>query len=337
MRIDRFTEIVNIDDRVFLFNIKTGAMDEVNTHIANELLKLQRKGSFTPLECNLKESLIEEMIDRGYITYYSDREETDERKWFLAKHKEKAKKEEKTASLLLDNVVGNNWCYKDSSIENLAMGKIKFVDLLKNIGNNDLTNKIDLWLLLQNRIDDWEWIDREVSINGLKINSLFTIVKNKTELEEIKNWIKITPSAPTVVHIKYEKEEFGYFTFTKVDNKIINKENNIIFLSKHPFFCPFIYKTFFVDGSGNISYCVKKLINKEQIGKIDSTTRKITFEHGWGEKLFTANCDKSDSCIYSIYCSNMCPYLNSIYKNGDECSLVQLFESLLVKKIKCMM
>ena len=95
MRIDRFTEIVNIDDRVFLFNIKTGAMDEVNTHIANELLKLQRKGSFTPLECNLKESLIEEMIDRGYITYYSDREETDERKWFLAKHKEKAKKEEK--------------------------------------------------------------------------------------------------------------------------------------------------------------------------------------------------------------------------------------------------
>ena len=78
MRIDKFTEIFNIEEKYFLANFRTGAVDEVENYIIKEINKLKEKGSFTPPECGLKESLIEEMIERGYITYYSDNEEADE-------------------------------------------------------------------------------------------------------------------------------------------------------------------------------------------------------------------------------------------------------------------
>lgn len=338
MRIDKFTKIINLKNKVFVCNVKTGAMDEIDPSIANEINKLEPLNSFTPLETNLKESLIEDMIDRGYITYYSDKEETDERKWFLEKFKEKAKKAEKTASILLDDMIGNNWCYTDSFTENLTMDKIDFINLLKDIYNKNLAGKIDLWLLLKNRISDWEPIARNVNENGLIINSLFTILKDKTELIEIINWIKNTPSAPRIVNVKYEKKESEYSTITKTNDEIIIKNNKSIFMNNYAFFCPFIYKTFFLDRNGNISYCIKKLINKEQIGNIifADHTKELKNGHRWSEKLFTAICDKPDSCIYSIYCSKMCPYLISRHEsnNNNECCLLPILDGLLKTKIQ---
>ena len=338
MRIDKFTKIVNLTDSLFICNIKSGAVDAVDKFIVDEIEKLSILKSFTPLESNLKESIIEEMINRGYITYYSEKEETDERKWMLEKHKEKLKKEEKTVSLILDNVVGSCWCYKTDSFENLTVGRLEFVELLKNIKNRKLASKIDLWLLIKNRIKDWAWIVGETSKNDLMINSLYTLIYDNIELKEISDWIRGTPTAPNVVQIKCENKNGTYLTFSKEDSKTIHVTNNIFFMSKHPFFCPLIYKTFFMDNNRNISYCVKKLLNEKEIKQNSITPLKNTPEIRSANGLFSTNCEQSDKCIFSIYCSRMCPYLVSIYNNMtlEDCNLIPIFNSLLETKIKSM-
>jgi len=333
MRVDKFTRIIKIENENFLCNTKTGAIDEVDKFTANEVDRLQLIKSFTPLECNLSESLIEDLIERGYITYYSDKEETDEREWFLEKHREKAKKTEKTASILLDSVIGNNWCYEDAKLENLAMIKANFISLLKTISNKKLTNKIDLWLVLKDRINDWEWINNNVNKNGFSINSIYTIIKSEAELKKILTWFKTTPNTPKLLNIKYEEEDFKYFTLIKNNDNRIAKKDNVIFMGKHPFFCPFIYRTFFINESGSISYCVKKLVNV-----IDTMVKEITFENGWSKELFAHNCNEPDNCAYSIYCTKICSHLTSNYKskNNNECNLVPIFDNLITEKIKSM-
>lgn len=338
MRIDRFTKIVNIENSFFVCNIKTGAIDAIDKFIADELDRLTIKNSFTPLECNLKEQLLEEMINRGYLTYYSEKEEIDERKWLLEKYKEKVKKEEKTISLILDNVVVRNWCYKTDSVENSSIGKFELVKLLKYINNKKLANKIDLWLLLKNRITDWKWIVREVNKNNLMMNSLFTIVKDPIELEDISTWLKSTATAPKVLQVKYENNEDEYIALTMDDSNTITVQNNTLFLNKHPFFCPFIYRTFFIDKNCNLSYCMKKLLHEEKVILNNSALPKYTLLSGWSKELFSTNCEEPNGCIFSIYCSKMCSYLGSINnnRNSKDCNLIYLFNSLLEKKIKSM-
>lgn len=180
MKIDKFTEIFYLEKIKFLVNFKTGAIDVVEDFIINEINRLKKKGSFTPLDCELQESLIEEMIKRGYITYYSDREEADERRWAFERYKEKAKKEKKTISILLDSIVGKKWCSSEtdstlrdvSSFDNLPMSKDEFENILKAINKEKLADEIELWLMLKSRINDWVWIKEEIDKNGLKIKNL---------------------------------------------------------------------------------------------------------------------------------------------------------------------
>ena len=112
MRIDKFTEIVNYKRRHFLFNSLSGAIDEVDREVIEKIMSLSNAGSFTPLESGLKEAFINYMIERGYITCYSDIEEDDEKKWFFEKYKERIKKEKKTASIVLDSIVAKKMVWR---------------------------------------------------------------------------------------------------------------------------------------------------------------------------------------------------------------------------------
>lgn len=340
MRIDRFTEIFIVEGRTFLVNFRTGAIDEVEDSIIKEINKLKKKGSFTPLECGLKEPLIEEMIERGYITYYSDKEEADEIKWSVERYKEKAKKGEKTASILLDSSVGRKWCYSAKYSEDISMNRVETENILRAISKGNLADEIDLWLNIKDRELEWTWIKGEAGKNGLKIKNLYTFAKNETELEEIKNWLKNSILFPITINVKYKPEDFVYISLFKQEMENIYEKKRVTFIAKHPLFCPFIYRTFFIDKKGNISYCVKKFVDGDKTGRIDIVTGELNLENGWSKGIFSAFCDKYNDCIYSIYCRKICAFLNCSYedqKSGDECNIISTIKRVMEEKIRSMM
>ena len=338
MRVDKFTKIIKMNESHFVCNIKMGTVDAIDNCTADELEKLRLVNSFTPLECNFSESLIGEMINRGYITYYSEKEELDERKWFVEKLKDKSKKQEKTLSLFIDDVVGRNWCFQSNSNENIYIDRSGIVKILKDINNQKLARKIDLWLLLIDRKNDWDLIVHNINENKLLINSLYTIIDNDEEIKKISSWMISKVTAPKIINVKYKNSKAEYLTLEKEVNNIIKVKSNLLFINKHPFFCPFLYITFFVDKNFNISYCGKKLLCDKELFENKITFHETEYAKGRGNDISAQVCENPESCIYSIYCNKMCPYLLSLYNdsNNGYCSLIPLFDSLLESKIKSM-
>lgn len=346
MKIDKYTEIFNVGERHFLFNFKTGAMDEVEEYLINEFGELKNKGSFTSRQCKLKESLLEEMAERGYITYYSDKEEEDERRWLLEGYKEKAINEKKTASLLIDAIVGRRWCCCDDAgvweneVASLSLDRSKIGNILNAICAGKLADEVNLWLLMKNREDDLLWLKEEAGKKGVTIRNIYTYARDEAELLDIKtNKQSIIPSFGTI-NIKYKPQKWSYLSFSRKNGKDITEQRRAIFLENHPFFCPFIYRTFFVDMENNVSHCVKKLAEGEKIGNLDIGMGQLTLKHGWGREQFTSLCDQGESCICAISCQKSCSYLSHIYEAprvGNECNIASAVKRVICEKIKSMM
>jgi len=241
---------------------------------------------------------------------------------------------------LLDSIVGDKWCFSPGIAKNISMNKAETENILRVISKGKLTNEIDLWLVIKERKSEWVWLKEEADKNSLSIKNLYTVAKNGTELKDIKDWVKISISFPVTINVKYEPENFVYISLFKTDERTIYEKRRITFLQNHPFFCPFIYRTFFVDKKGNISYCVKKLINGEKIGSIEVAMGEMNLKNGWSKELFTPLCEKSEKCIYSIYCQKMCPFLSDLYKDKkkeDDCTVSTEIRKVLKEKIRSMM
>ncbi len=172
---------------------------------------------------------------------------------------------------------------------------------------------------------------QEAEIRGIVI----TIAEDECEVKEIRNWLMRFISSPIVINIKYGWDDFSYLSIHRLNDGRTIEEEKVVFLETHPFFCPFLYKTFFIDSEGKVSYCIRKLVNGDFIGKIDITTGQVSYNDGWGEGLFKSFCDDK-RCIYYLYCQRLCPFLNDFLKGEDKCGVHFIIRDILQEKIKRM-
>ncbi len=343
MRVNRHTKTLKIFGNHFLFNSITGAIDEVDDHIVSRLQELEKRGSFSARESGLREPLINQMIERGHITYYCDTEEADEISWLKERLKEKAKKENKTASLLLDSFAGRNWCFSDERNVNVSMNREEYTKLLNVISAQRLATEVDLWLIIRKRTSDLEWMMEQSHRHGLTVSRMYTVAVDRHELDLIKDRMKGHFSLPVTVNVKYRPMKFGYLSFSNLGDRAVVMRRRMSFLGRHPFFCPFIYKTFLVDKAGRVSYCPKEIggsgsfPKRNAVGRINVRTGQLSFTGSWSKEMLAPLCGDSAHCDYSLFCNKMCPYLRSLYAgNIDEkkCGIVLFVRKLMEEEIK---
>ena len=175
MRIDIFTEFLDINSNKYLINLRTAAVDEIDHSLASHLEKLKSGGSFSSKECNIDDRLLEELLEKGYIINYSDKELYYEKNTLFETYKEKIKLTSKVPSLVLDNVVGMKWCrdmgnYND---RNWKLDRDAVENVLNKISHDNRSGEVDVWLDFNTNYMNLQWLKKCVEKRNLQIKKIY--------------------------------------------------------------------------------------------------------------------------------------------------------------------
>lgn len=339
MRVDIFTEWVSIDDKNYIINLRTNAVDEVDASLATQLQNLKKQGSFSNVDSTIEESTLEKLISKGYVINYSDKELACEKNMLFESHKEKLKISKKVPSLLLDNSVGKKWCMNREE-EQERIGDIdnhKLVSILSKLKTISIEKEVDIWFDFNLNNLNLSTINGWIEQSGLKIRSIYTTVKTQNESQKIKADFNALGLAGIMLNIKKINDELTYHSIApNKDLATLKKVKRLTFCQDPLFFCPFIYRTFFINLQGDIHYCARQPFNEEsdRINIFEETPHNNT----WNSGMFDEFCEREQkNCPYSFYCAKMCAYQENAFQqnNGyDNCQLSRTLKMIVKKKIE---
>ncbi|NOU16241.1 MAG: hypothetical protein HOO91_01600 [Bacteroidales bacterium] len=335
MRIDPFTDIVEFEQKVYIINLRTGAIDEIDTELKTNIVKLKAKGSFSDEDSLVKGSILLNLIDKGYITSFTDKDLEISKVNTFEGYKETRKKREKIPSLVLDNNISQTFCTPLESDRNptISMAMEKFKDIVSHLKNNDSVNEINIFKthISNNDLSSILEILREFD---LRLKSIYTSVKNASEINSLLDTISKS-NIQTEVNIR-DKNNPQYYSCHIFNNKQkdITGQKKLYYCDDDYFICQFLYNTYFIDNTGNINYCIKKSYTDEKIRNIFNEDQNIS---NWSLNMFDTLCNnEKKNCKYSLYCRKMCGFLENIRetKANDECPIPVELDKYIKEKVK---
>ena len=303
MKIDFFSEIIYLQDSIYLYNNRTGGLNIIDDKIKAEFIQLKKENVFSPEKAKISGSKIAEFMKSGHIHNLSRSEFKREKDVFLEKIINTSKLRNKTPSLIIHPHIFNKWCsVSQNDIQKTAIELGDFMrnlDLLKKYNYN----KINLWIdfsYYKYLIEFFEVIkSKKFNINSFYIHT------------NIENYCTIISELRKVINYKFDlllkSKTSANYNLYSIGKKTIDKKTKMIFHCQDQYlFCPMIYNTFFLNEKNQVHFCPIELNNKKNKNSINS--KKIEFK-----KL----CKKND-CKYEYYCFAYCSKLIEIYNKNPE-------------------
>lgn len=335
MRIDPFTDIVEFEQKVYIINLRTGAIDEIDTELKDNISKLKARGSFSDEESLIKGSNLLNLIDKGYITSFTDKDLEVSKANTFEGYKEIRKKIEKIPSLVLDDNISQIFCTPLESDKNptISMAMEKFKEIVGHLKNNDSVNEINIFKTHISK-DDLSRILETLKEFNLSLKSIYTSVKSASEINSLLDVISKS-NIQTEVNIRDKNNPLYYSCHIFNDKqKDITGQKKLYYCSDDYFICQFLYNTYFIDNVGNINYCIKKAYSNEKIRNMFDDKQNVL---NWSNGMFDTLCNNEmKNCKYSLYCRKMCGFLENIRRTkvSDECPIPSELDKYIKEKIK---
>lgn len=342
MRISDSTVIYENKSGKYLINFPAGNIDRVGSGLGGEIRIIKEKATFENPTVSFSTKTLNYLKERKYITSLSPWEEKRENERKIEKRKAKAKIQHKRRSIVLDPEIGSAWCNfgenNDQQLKHIGdqgsgANPIPILEKILDKLEKDDSNKIDIWLNLEKREDDWEEIYSFLQENGLVVGRVWSVV-NPDRKSYFVEWARdylfseeIGMSLKTLNLVGGQYYEVTPAEEFEESNLWTERLTSLFKRDVAYFTCPFLYNSVFVS-KGSISHCVEKVQRKEDDSQEDVVLEDKSFE----DRFSLDSWDKSKDYTLASISDFTCPQLTEKFKS-DEVYYKAFFQGVLDETI----
>lgn len=300
MRICDYTKWAVINGNAYIYHLVHGTLSEIPLDLLDYFEKLREKGSFSQAEWEYSLSILENSTQQGYITCYGPKEAEREYSKIIEKRKDNVLMGKKNVVLVLEKKYADRLCWrkKDEPEKKTREDIVTTFDKEKLVSLARQLKKTKMSTLSVLSGDE-----ANACLGGL----IRTLKEEGISLKKV-----ISVSALD-----------GYM----VDEYIFSSEmiqNFDIFKRTWVAFCPFIYKTVFIDLNGGMDFC-PLCLGKRNIYGFHLPEYKP--KGNWNKMVFK-NINSDVEQLKKGYYSQTC------WKNNFNNKVEEIVEKLILRNLK---
>lgn len=328
MRISDSTTIYENKSGKYLINFPAGNIDKIGADLSREISILQDNATFENPAVSFSTKTLNYLKKRKYITSLSPWEEKRGNDRMMEKRRAKAKIQPKRRSIVLNPEMGNAWCdfgrdnnqkSKDPIDQGTSEDPIPTLEkILDKLEKSD-SNKIDIWLNLEKRENDWKEVYSFLREKGLKVEKVWSVVKSEKK-SYFEDWARdhLFPEEVSL-SLKTFNSRWGKYNMVppsgEFDERDLWSERLTSLFKKGVayFTCPFLYNSVFIS-EGSITYCAEEVRRKGD----DSQEEVVLEDKSFEDKFSTSTRDKNKDYPLNSIQDFTCSKLTEKFKTDED-------------------
>jgi len=299
MRICDYAKWAVIDGKAYIYHLVHGTLSEITLDLMEYFKELREKGSFSQAEWERSPSILENSTKQGYITCYGSKEAEREYSKIIEKRRDNVIMGGKNVVLVLEKKDADRLCWRRKD----DLEKKNREEIVNNSDKQKLVN-------LARQLKEAEM--SKISVLGDEANTCLGGIIKALKEEGISLERVISPST-----LNGHKVDEYIFSSTMI-------QNFNIFKRKWVAFCPFIYKTVFIDLNGGMDFC-PLCVGKRNI--YGSLLPEYKPDGNWNKTIFKdVNSDVEQ--LKEGYYSQTC------WKNNGNNKAEKIVEKLILRNLE---
>lgn len=340
MHIDEFTYVIPMsgsgDPELFLYNLRTGAVDVVRGGVALQLNALMEKSSFEPGCTGLSGDVVTYLMQRGHLSVHSMFEARRDALLRVERARKRILVQEPEVGLLIRKEVAMNICpfHEDKRFERKADDAVDmeaWERLLPMISR--MSRRLGIYLRGDDVFRFRPLIEKCIAkskAEGVIHVTVYAQVEEEGEADKVCALAEREVDCVTTVIITKRNQ-------IKMEKGVRTQRQPMV--SLYPFLCPFVYRVLFVNEKGWIDFCPYLTEKEDHMGAL---IPEYSVKEGWESEWWSPLCKETEHfCTWRHLCTKRCPQLkaalgkNMYMKIGtSSCAVVDRLEEVL-QELSC--